>query len=108
MRADPVPEDELADARNYLTGVFSLGLATQGGLAGQLATTTLDRLPEDYLETYRDRVLTLIPDDVLDAAKKYFDSPNAQIVIVGDRAQLEAQAAQFGKVEVFDAQGQRI
>jgi len=108
MRSTPVPPDELADARNYLTGLFSLGLATQGGLAGQLATTTLERLPEDYLETYRERILALTSADVLDAAQKYFDSANAQIVIVGDRAQLEAQAAQFGPFEVFDAQGKSI
>ena len=93
MRSTPVGEDELADARNYLSGIFSLGLATQDGLAGQLATSTLERLPEDYLETYRERILKLTADDVLDAAQKYFDSANAQIVIVGDRAQIEAQAA---------------
>ena len=104
----PVGEDELADARNYMSGIFSLGLATQDGLAGQLATCTLERLPEDYLETYRERILKLTAADVLDAAQKYFDSANAQIVIVGDRAQIEAQAALFGKPEVYDAQGNRI
>jgi hypothetical protein len=31
-----------------------------------------------------------------------------QIVVVGDRAQIEAQAALFGELEVFDAQGKRI
>ena len=108
MRSTPVGEDELADARNYLSGVFSLGLATQDGLAGQLATSTLERLPEDYLETYRERILSLSAADVLDAAKKYFDSANAQIVIVGDRAQIETQAALFGKTEIYDAQGNRI
>src|SRR4029077_14782336 len=36
MRSTPVGEEVLDDARNYLTGVFSLGLATQDGLAGQL------------------------------------------------------------------------
>ena len=108
MRSEPVGEDELADARNYLSGVFSLGLATQDGLAGQLATSTLERLPEDYLETYRERILALTAADVLDAAQKYFDSANAQIVIVGDRAQIEAQAAPFGEMEVYDAQGDRI
>lgn len=108
MRSAPVGEDELADARNYLSGVFSLGLATQDGLAGQLATATLERLPEDYLETYRDRILALSAAEVLDAAQKYFDSANAQIVVVGDRAQLESQVALFGKVEVFDAQGSRL
>ena len=108
MRSTAVGEDELADARNYLSGLFSLGLATQDGLAGQLATSTLERLPEDYLETYRERILGLTAADVLDAAQKYFDSANAQIVVVGDRAQLEAQAALFGPIEVYDAQGNRI
>ena len=108
MRSTPVGEEELDDARNYLTGVFSLGLATQDGLAGQLATSTLERLPEDYLETYRERILKLTSADVLDAAQKYFDSAHAQIVIVGDRAQIESQAALFGTPEVYDAQGNRI
>jgi zinc protease len=108
MRSTPVGEEELADARNYLTGVFSLGLATQDGLAGQLAMSTLDRLPDDYLETYRARILKLMAADVLDAAQKYFDSANAQIVLVGDRAQIEAQAAQFAQPEVYDTQGNRI
>jgi zinc protease len=108
MRATPVGDAELDDARNYMTGVFSLGLATQDGLAGQLATATLEKLPDDYLETYRERILKLTPADVLDAAQKYFDSANAQIVIVGDRAQIESQAAQFGTPEVYDAQGNRI
>ncbi len=43
MRSTPVGEEELDDARSYLTGVFSLGLATQDGLAGQLATSNCDR-----------------------------------------------------------------
>ncbi len=108
MRSTPVGEDELADARNYLSGTFSLGLASQDGLAGQLATACLERLPEDYLETYRERILKLTSADVLEASRKYFDSSNAQIVIVGDRAQIESQAALFGKVEMYDAQGNRI
>ena len=42
------------------------------------------------------------------AARKYFDSANAQIVIVGDRAQIESQVTPFGTTEVYDAQGNRI
>ena len=108
MRSTPVGEQELDDARNYMTGLFSLGLATQDGLAGQLATATLEKLPEDYLETYRERIWKLTSADVLDAAQKYFDSAHAQIVVVGERAQIESQAAQFGEVEAYDAQGNRI
>jgi predicted Zn-dependent peptidase len=108
MRALPVGEAELADARNYLSGIFSLSLATQEGLAGRLSSVYLERLPEDYLETYRERIRALTAGDVLAAARAWFDSANAQIVIVGDRAQIGQQAALFGDVDVYDAQGERL
>jgi len=108
MRALPVAGDELSDARHYLSGVFSLGLATQDGLAGQLATTYLSGLPEDYLETYRDKIRALSADDVLAAARRYFDSANSQIVVVGDRDQVGAQAALFGDLEVVDTLGRPL
>ncbi len=108
MRALAVPEDELADARNYLSGVFSLGLASQDGLLSQLATVYLNELPEDYLETYRERVRALTAEDVLATARKYFDSANAQIVVVGNRKQIESQAGLYGESEVYDAQGNRV
>ena len=108
LRSVPVPPGELADAQNYLTGVFSLGLATQNGLLSQIAVVALNELPEDYLETYRQKVRALTPADLLETARKYLDSANLQIVMVGDRAQIESQARLFGETEVFDARGQRL
>lgn len=105
LRSVPVPEAELADARNYLTGIFSMGLATQDGLLSQLATVALNDLPDDYLNTYRDKVRALTPSDLMATARKYFDSANMQIVVVGDRAQIEEQAKLFGDVTVYDANG---
>jgi zinc protease len=108
MRSLPVTPEELDSARNYLTGVFSLGVATQDGLLGQLSVVYLDRLQEDYLETYRERIRSLTAEDVLAAARRHFDSANAQIVMVGDRAQIGGQAALFGEVTAYDAQGNEI
>jgi zinc protease len=108
LRSVPVPEPELADAQNYLSGVFSMGLATQDGLLSQLSTVALNELPDDYLETYRQKVRALTPQDLLATARKYLDSANMQVVVVGDRAQIEEQAALFGELEVYDAQGARL
>ena len=104
MRSLPVADDELADARTYMSGVFSLGLATQEGLASQLSSVYLYELPEDYLETYRNRVRALTAADVLAAARKYFDSANAQIIVVGDRGQIADQATLFGEVTEYSAE----
>jgi len=108
LRSLAVPESELLDAQNYLTGVFSMGLATQSGLLSQISILALNELPGDYLETYRQKVRALTPGDVLSAARVYFDSANMQIVAVGDRAQIESQAALFGELEIYDARGTRL
>ena len=108
IRALAVRADELADAQAYLSGVFSLGISTLDGLAGQLATLYLYDLPEDYLETYRERIRALTAEDVLAAARAHFDSANAQIVLAGDADQIEEQARLFGDVQVFDAQGKLL
>ncbi|HKV05954.1 MAG TPA: pitrilysin family protein [Candidatus Acidoferrales bacterium] len=108
MRSDPVTPEELDSARSYLSGVFSLGVATQDGLLGQLSTVYLDQLPEGYLETYREKIRALTAEDVLAAARRHFDSANAQIVLVGDRAQIGAQAALFGEVTEYDSRGNTV
>jgi zinc protease len=108
LRSLPVPDAELIDAQNYLTGVFSMGLATQSGLLSQISTLALNDLPDEYLERYREKVRALRPDDVLSAARTYFDSANMQIVVVGDRKQIESQAALFGELELLTAAGSRI
>jgi predicted Zn-dependent peptidase len=104
MRSLAVAEDELSDARTYMSGVFSLGLATQDGLASQLSTVYLNELPDNELETYRQRVRALSAADVLTTARAYFDSPHAQITIVGDRGQIGDQAGLFGEVTEYSAE----
>jgi zinc protease len=108
LRSLPVPEPELLDAQNYLSGVFSMGLATQNGLLGQIAVVALNELPDDYVETYRARLRGLTPVDLIETARKYLDPANMQIVVVGDRTQIESQAALFGELEIFDAQGKKL
>ena len=104
MRSLPVTSEELESAQSYLTGVFSLGVATQDGVLGQLSTIYLDRLADDYLETYREKVRRLTAGDVMEAARAHFDSANAQIVLVGDRHAIASQAALFGEVTEYNAQ----
>jgi zinc protease len=108
LRSVPVAEAELADAQNYLSGIFSMGLATQNGLLSQIAVVELNELPGDYLETYRQKVRALTPVDLLETARKYLDSANMQIVVVGDRTQIEPQARLFGETETYDAQGEQL
>src|SRR5207253_10336987 len=56
IRDERVMEDELNDAKSFLTGVFPIRAETQEGLTNLIVNQHLYGLPEDYLQTYRDNV----------------------------------------------------
>lgn len=101
--AQPVSDEELDTARNYLSGVFVIRLETQDGLAGQIAAVKMLGLPLDYLEQYTSRVRAVTPVGILAAAAGYMDPQPASIVVVGDASQILAPLQSFGKVQVEQA-----
>lgn len=106
IRDEDVTDDELADAKAYLTGVFPIRLETQEGLINQLVNIKMYDLAADYLDTYRDQVTRITKDDVRRVAGKHITPERAAIVIVGDaeatRAQVEAYAE---RIEIYDTHG---
>ncbi|MEJ7846610.1 MAG: pitrilysin family protein [Pyrinomonadaceae bacterium] len=106
IRNDKVSEDELADAKSFLTGVFPIRAETQEGLTGLLVNQQLYSLPEDYLQTYRDNVDAITADDILLAANKYIRPEQMAIVIVGDAEDILPQAKLYSEnIEIFDTDG---
>jgi zinc protease len=100
----PVAAEELSDVKNYLSGVFIMGLETQNGLANQLNTVRLMGLPNDYLEKYTACVRSVEPPEIQAAARKYMAPETAGIVVVGDASQLAKPLEKFGKPVVVKAE----
>jgi zinc protease len=108
MRVAPVTDDELAAAKAYSTGNFSVELASQSGLAGRISTVYLYELPKSFIEDFRPRIESLTPADIQRAAAKYFDTYHAAVVIVGDYNKVKDQVMPFGDITLFDAEGNTI
>jgi zinc protease len=104
MGEKPVPASELTAVKNYLNGVFVIGLETQAGIANELSNVRLMGLPDDYLETYVTRVRSTEPDRIQNAAKKYMSPQDATIVVVGDAGKIQKQVEKFGPVKVEKSQ----
>jgi zinc protease len=103
-----VPETELQDAKNYLTGVFPIRLETQEGLIGQLTTIQLYDLPADYLEKYRENVAQITAADVQKAAQTYIAPDKMAIVIVGDENTIFEQLRPYSEtIEFYNTQGNK-
>jgi len=102
MRESLVTAAELEDARNYLAGVFPIGLQTTDGVAGKLSTLATYGLPDDYYDHYRDGLLAVSAADVRDAAERRLWPDRAAVVIAGDAERIrgELEALDLGPVEI--------
>ncbi len=108
IRDGKVTDDELADAKNFLTGVFPIRAETQEGLTNLIVSQELYNLPSDYLQTYRDLVNAVTVDEVLRAANKYIAPDKMAIIIVGDAEEILTQAKLYSAdIEIFDTDGKR-
>ena len=90
-RQRPVPALRLEPAQARVTAATTESTSDCVSRYGPLAASSL-----------------VVRGPVLSAARAWFDSANMQIVIVGDREQVAAQAALFGGVLYYDVQGSRI
>lgn len=108
IRDEKVGDEELVDAKNFLTGVFPLRAETQEGLTNLIVNQHLYGLPDDYLQTYRDSVNAVTAENVQQTALKYVRPDEMAIVIVGDASEVLAQAKDYAEtVEIFDTDGNR-
>jgi predicted Zn-dependent peptidase len=103
MGEEPVAPDDLATAKNYLSGTFVMRLETQESLAAQIAGTKLMGLPLEFLEQYTANVRAVDAGRIRDAAARYARPDDAAIVVVGDAEALAPQLAGFGDVAVEKA-----
>lgn len=69
IQAEPVTEEELADAQSYLTGVLPLALESNDGVARTMLSIELYELGLDYLSRYP-RIIRALTREQLQAAAR--------------------------------------
>lgn len=108
LRDEPVPVEELENAKRAIIGSFALSLEQPGTLLQNIVTQKIYNLPADYWDTYPQKVAAITAADVQSAAKKYLDLSHLQVVAVGDAAKAREILAKYGKVELYDAEGKPV
>ena len=93
IRREPVSDEELADAKLYLTGSFPLRLDSTAKIAGFLAQVEFFKLGADYADTYVQRINAVSKDDVLRVAQQYLHPDELQLVVVANLDQAKVTAA---------------
>ena len=104
MRAGEPTADELSLSTSYLDGVFPIRFETTDAIASALANLRTLRLPDDYYDTYRERIRAVTAESVARAARSHLHVDRLQVLAVGDRSQIEPTlgALELGPLVVTD------
>jgi len=102
MRAGPPTPEELSLATSYLDGVFPIRFETTDAIATALATQRILHLPDDYFDTYRDRIRNVTPAGVARASREHLHVDALQVLAVGDSDTIRPGLEALGIGPVFD------
>jgi predicted Zn-dependent peptidase len=110
IRDEAVPAAELDKAKQYITLGLPGDFETTAGAASRFRDLLIYGLPLDYYAGYIDRINAVTAADVQRVARRYIDPDRFDIVIVGDRSQIEAglRALNEGQIVYRDLWGQEI
>jgi zinc protease len=86
----PPSDDELKQAKASLVQSLPENFASVGLINLSIGTIYTQGLPENYYQQFARAVNAVTADDVVRVAKQYVDPEHLAIVIVGDRAKIEA------------------
>ncbi|VAX33139.1 hypothetical protein MNBD_NITROSPIRAE02-156 [hydrothermal vent metagenome] len=84
IQKEPVSDEELRDAKAYLTGSFPRRLDTMGKIASFLTLTEFYQLGIDYDKLYPGYIKLVTKEDVQRVAAKYLDPEKYVLVVVAD------------------------
>jgi len=108
--AKPISADELRDAQTNSTLGLPGSFETVGQLAGAYTTILEYNLPEDYYNTYTQKVMGMTPDSANALARKMVQPDHLIWVVVGDMSKVEAgiRELNLGEVHKIDADGNPV
>ncbi|MPQ58437.1 pitrilysin family protein [Duganella sp. FT27W] len=105
--AKPITEAELKEAQDNSTLSLPGSFETAGQLGGAYSTILQYQLPEDYYNTFTNKITAMTPADANALAKRVIEPGKLVWVVVGDVKKIEAGVRELnlGEVRKVDADG---
>jgi len=111
LRDELISQEELNMVKNVIAGSFARSLENPGTVASFALNTVRYNLPDDYYNTYLERLSKVSVEDVRAMARKYIKPDKAHILVVGDKTQVAEKLSRFsatGKVNYYDVYGTEV
>ncbi len=111
MSTEKVSQEDLQKIKNIMAGSFARSLERPQTVANFALNIARYNLPADYYEKYLERLAAVTTEDVMRVSKKYLNSMNANILVVGDKDVVGEKITKFdhdGGVTYYDNYGDPV
>src|SRR5690606_8030880 len=88
IKTEPVDAEMLENAKAKFAGDFVLRLERPSTIANYALNIETNELPDNFYETYLQRINAVTPADIQRVANKYYQTDNMRIVIAGKGAEV--------------------
>lgn len=100
LRNETVSDQELKQAKGYMTGIFPIAFESGMQIAAGLSSIVEQNLADDYFRTYKDNILKITKEEILAAAQKYLHPDKATIVVCTDKTEIEKKLKENFEISV--------
>ncbi len=106
----PITETELKDEQSNATLGLPGSFETAQQLSGAYGTILQYNLPDDFYNTFTQKVLAITPESANEVARKYVQPSHLVWMVVGDMSKVEAgiRELNIGEVHKIDADGNPV
>ena len=106
----PFTDDEITQGKESLIQSLPRQFSSVNGIGASVSGIYAQDLPESYYRDFAAKIGAVTREDLVQVAKKYIDLAHLNIVIVGDRATIEAPLRKTGiaPVRLLDVDGKPV
>lgn len=105
MQDEEIDLEELQWAKNAIQNNFIFSFKTADDVAFQHMMLEYQKLPSNFLETYREKIEAVKAEDLKRMASKYLNLQKATVLVVGPEKEFDSPLSIFGTVnreDIFD------
>ncbi len=106
IRTEKVTDEQLKNIKAGYAGKFVMAVEKPETVARYALNIEKNKLPEDFYETYLEKINAVTAEDVLRVAQKYFSADNARIVVTSKGLDVIPALEKMGyPIHYFDKEG---
>ena len=101
MDTQPITDAELRSSKDQIANSFVFAYSSADQIVSRQMSMEYEGYPDDYLDTYIQRIEAVTAEDVQRVAREYLDAENLRIIVVANPSDFDRPLDEYGPVNAL-------